>query len=284
MTSEISRVGAIIRRRGRDRGVRGFGVAIGLCLLICLATIIRRSEFGTAGSHWLNACCAERDGYPLHRWIVRLPGSLIAPAPELPVWGSLAQVLVVVGIAEAAMGRIATVTVGLLGHFISAIAARVLLGAGSDVPGALPHIDRYLLDTGPSAATVALTAYLVVVLRCPMLGAVAGAGIAAAAFEHSGLAASEHLVAWAVGMLCGVIQLLLLRGATSRGATRTATSGRMRSRWPTGSPHPPNSANTAACSFPRPQLRGPVAEKSARCTGDVTVQCGRSELTAALES
>ncbi len=219
MASEVGRVGVIVRRRARDRGVRGFAVAIGLCLLICLGTVIRLDEFGTAGSHWLNACCAERDGYPLHRWLARLPGSLIAPAPELPVWGSLAQILVVIGIAEAAMGRLATVIVGLVGHFVSAIAARVLLSAGSGVPGALPHIDRYVLDTGPSAATVALTAYLVVVLRCPMLGAVAASGIAAAAFEHSGLAASEHLVAWAVGMGCGVIQLLLLRGATSRGAT-----------------------------------------------------------------
>ena len=225
VVSEISRVGAIVRRRWRDHGVRGFGVALGLCLLICLAASIRLDAFGPAGSHWLTACCAERDGYPLHRWILRLPGSLIAPAPELPVWGSLAQILVVVGIAEAAMGRAATVAVGLAGHFISTIAARVLLAAGSGVPGALPHIDRYLLDTGPSAATVALTAYLVVVLRCPMLGALAGAGIAAVASEHSGLAASEHFVAWVVGLGCGVIQLLLLRGATSRGAPRYVEVG-----------------------------------------------------------
>jgi hypothetical protein len=145
---------------------------------------------------------------------------MIAPPPGLPVWGSLLQVLVVVGIAEASVGRTWTVAVGLAGHFISGIAARVLIDVGAGVFGGLPPVDRFVLDTGPSAATVALTAYLVVVLRCPILGTVAATGVGLGMLAHSDLAGREHVVAWIVGMACGAGHLLLLRRRAAHASMR----------------------------------------------------------------
>jgi hypothetical protein len=220
---EVARVVAVVRRRVDQRGVRGFSLAIALCVVIGLASVLDSRH---AEQQWLAACCGERDGYPLRVWLLRLPGSLIAPPPGLPVWGSLVQVLVVVGIAEAALGRVLTVSVALAGHLISGVVARALIDWGPGVPGGLPSIDRFVLDTGPSAATVALTAYLVVVLRTPILGTVAAAAGGLAMLTHSDLAGREHVAAWVVGMGCGVIHLLLLRRRASRASMRDINQAR----------------------------------------------------------
>ena len=214
---EVARVVAVLRRRARERGGFGFSLAIGLCVVIAVVGFL---DHRYPGQQWLTACCAERDGYPLRMWLLRLPGSLLAPAPDLAVWGSVAQILVVVGIAEAAAGRFVTVSVALAGHVVSTVAGRTLIVVGSGVLGGLPSIDRQVLDTGPSAATVALIAYLVVVLRCPILGTLAAAGLSVAMLSHSDLAGREHLVAWLVGMACGGIQLVGLRHRAARASVR----------------------------------------------------------------
>src|SRR5450432_422968 len=215
--AEITRVRGAVGRRGRDRGVRGFVVAIGLCVVIATVSALD-SRHG--GQHWVDACCGERDGDPLRLWVWRLPGSMIAPPPGLPVWGSLLQVLVVVGIAEASVGRTWTVAVGLAGHVLSGVTARLLIDVGPGVLGGLPPVDRFVLDTGPSAATVALTAYLVVVLRCPILGTLAATGVVLGMLAHSDLAGREHVVAWIVGMACGAGHLLLLRRRAAHASMR----------------------------------------------------------------
>ena len=206
--AELARIGAILRRRAAARGLAGFSLAIALCLLISAAAFLESRQLAHPA---LTRCCAERDGFPLGIWLSRLPGSLIAPPPGLPVWGSLLQVLVVLGVAEAAVGRTLTASVGFAGHFISGVVARVLVGLGPHGFLGLSAADRFVLDTGPSAATVALTAYIVVRLRCPMLGSLAAAGLSLAMLAHSDLAACEHIVAWLVGMLCGSVHLLVLR-------------------------------------------------------------------------
>lgn len=213
----MTRVFGAVGRRGREHGVRGFSIAIALCVVLAVVSALD-SRHG--GQHWIDSCCGERDGYPLRLWLLRLPGSMIAPPPGLPVWGSLLQVLVVVGIAEASVGRRWTIAVGLAGHLLSGIAARVLLDIGPGMFGGLPPVDRFVLDTGPSAATVALTAYLALVLRVPILGTLAAAGVVLAMFAHSDLAGREHAVAWIVGMVCGAGHLLLLRRRAAHASMR----------------------------------------------------------------
>jgi hypothetical protein len=211
--SEVAGVAAVVRRRAHAHPVTGFSLAFVLSAVIAAVYLVGPER---NGQRWLTACCSERDGYSLHVWLLRLPGSLVAPPPGLPVWGALVQVFVVLAIAEAAVGRYLTVGVGLAGHLASGVAARLLIALGPGVLGGLPRVDGHVLDTGPSAATVALAAYLVVVLRSPILGTAVAAGITAAMFAHSDLAGREHLVAWVVGMLCGVVHVLVLRLRASR--------------------------------------------------------------------
>jgi hypothetical protein len=215
--AEFTRVFGAVSRRARDRGPWGFALAIGLCVAIAAVSAVD-SRHGS--QHLVNSCCNERDGYPLHVWLARLLGSMIAPPPGLPIWGSLLQVLVVVGIAEAVVGRTWTIAVGLAGHVLSGISARLLLNVVPGVFGGLPAIDRFVLDTGPSAVTVALTAYLALVLRVPILGSLAAAGVVLAMFAHSDLAAREHAVAWIVGMACGGLHLLILRRRAAHASMR----------------------------------------------------------------
>lgn len=213
---EVRRVAAVVVRRWRQAGFAGFAAAVGLCALVTLVNLLDHH----GGDDWLRMCCAEHDGDPLARWLVRLPGSMIAPAQNLPVWGSLVQIFVVFALAEAAVGRMRAIVVAGIGHMLSTVGARLLMWLGPHYLGGLPGVDRHVLDTGPSAATVALTAYLAVVLRCPILGTVAGVAIGLATLTHSDLAGHEHVIAWAVGLACGAMQQVVLR--RSRIAVRMA--------------------------------------------------------------
>jgi hypothetical protein len=217
--AEMLRVFSVVRRRRSERGLAGFSLAIGLCGVVLAAAWLGHQR---PGQSWINACCAEQDSYPLATWLTRLPGSLIAPARDLPVWGALVQIAAVLGIAEAAVGRRFTLVVAAAGHVVSTIVARVCVSLGPGHLLGVPTADGHVLDTGPSAATVALTAYLAVVLRCPILGSVAGVGLATASLTHSDLAGREHLVAWLVGMTCGGAHLLALHARADRATPQQA--------------------------------------------------------------
>jgi len=211
--SEARRLVGVVERRGRERGITGFLLAALLCVAVLFASVL---DHTTLGRHWIDACCGERDSDPLPWWLAKLPGSLVAPARDLPVWGSLVQLAVVFGIAEAAVGRRLALLTALAGHVVSTVATRVCLLIGPGHLLGLPPAVGRVLDTGPSGATVALTAYLTIVLRCPVLGTLAAGGLAVASLAHSDLAAREHITAWLVGAACGVVHLIVLRHATRR--------------------------------------------------------------------
>jgi hypothetical protein len=143
-------------------------------------------------------CCGERVDAPLGISLLRLPGSVVAPA-LLPVWGSVAQVLVAFGIAEAAGGARRTLTVAALAHGIGTLAGRYFVWYAPAFVGGLPTSWRYALDTGPSAATCGLAVYVAIVLGCPRLGGLTVIAVVAAFTLHPDLAGREHLVALAVG-------------------------------------------------------------------------------------
>lgn len=211
--AEVQRVVAVVRQRWRDRKVLGFGVTLLLCAGLLIGRLL---DAHRAGEVWIDDCCAEQASYPVLRWLWRMPGSVLAPAHDLPVWGSIIQVLVVVGIAEAAVGVRRTVFVAAAGHFVATLGARALVVLGPATVFGLPAVDGRLPDTGPSAVTVALTAYLTIVLRCPILGSLAGAGIAVATLTHSDLAGREHVLAWLVGMGSGALQFFVFRQRATR--------------------------------------------------------------------
>lgn len=90
---EVDRVLASLGRRWAERGLRGYL----LTAVIASAIVLMWWANRTAGRSLVAACCGERVDAPIGVSLLRLPGSLIAPAALLPVWGSVAQVALAFG-------------------------------------------------------------------------------------------------------------------------------------------------------------------------------------------
>jgi hypothetical protein len=164
-------------------------VAAGLCVAITAgyASPALRPDVIDAG--------AVRARLPLGVELVRLPLSAFVPTVELPLLAAVLQVLVVVGLAELLVGRLATVTVAIASQALCTLLARVLVQAGG-----LPIAQAGVLDTGPSVITTALGAWLLLRYRAYWcLGLLAGALLAGAALQDN-LDGREHLAA----VLCGL--------------------------------------------------------------------------------
>lgn len=200
------------RSRARHFGVWGFLLA--LVMSTAVLVVYSLDHFG-GGRTFVGYCCNIRAEYPLWREVVALPGSMVAPAPMLPVWGSLAQVALVFAVAEAAVGRRWTIGVALLGQAIATMSARVFIWLGPTVWSGLSASYIHVLDTGPSTATVALTAYLAVVLRAPIVGLAVLSGLLSELWVRPDLAGREHVVALSVGVACGVVHLVTRRRRTN---------------------------------------------------------------------
>jgi hypothetical protein len=161
-------------------------------------------QFSALGAHVVRLISDVSPSTPLYLAIVRLPASMYASAPNLPVWGSLLQVFVVFGVAETYLGRRRTLTVALTATFLCTLSGRIMcyLGPGSVV--GLPWISRYVSDTGPSAAVVALVAYLCCVRRAPRTLTVLLTSMAVEVTLLPNLAGREHVVAIALGLLAAL--------------------------------------------------------------------------------
>jgi hypothetical protein len=139
---------------------------------------------------------------PVTTELARLPMSLFMPTAYLPLWGAILQLLVVIGLGELILGRSVTLLVAAAGHVGSTLMARVLLEAPHAVFGLTPAIAR-LLDTGPSGATTAVGACLLVALRMNRSAMLLALGLLIAALAAPGLDAVEHTTALVVGLSAG---------------------------------------------------------------------------------
>lgn len=187
----------VLRRLGR-RGPAGFPLSLALGFVVLLMWLLVHAS---PGRLLVDRCCSEEAGYPLGAALLRLPGSMLAPAHNLPVWGALAQVVLVFAVGEALVGWRRALAVGIVGHVVATLSARVLIWLGPAALLGLTRADLYLLDTGPSAATVALAVYLALAFRTPLLGTIISAAMALEVVLKPNLAGREHLVAIAVGAL-----------------------------------------------------------------------------------
>jgi hypothetical protein len=140
---------------------------------------------------------------PLGTELARLPMSLFLPTPYLPVWGACLQLLVVIGLGELILGRRLTIAVALFGHFGATLIARVLLDNVHTYLFGLSPALAHLLDTGPSAATTAVGACLLVCSRMTRSAILLSVGLVAAALLAPGIDGAEHMVALACGLLAG---------------------------------------------------------------------------------
>lgn len=182
--------------------LRAVPMTSGAVCLTALLQVVQNRSWGFGAVQTLGSVRAED---PLRVALLRTPLSLFVPALDLPVWGALAQLLVVFGIAEICLGRWRTLLIAYVATLAGTLYARIGVATGPDGFLGLPASDALVVDTGPSAAVVALAVYLCHVHRAWCTGVLVIAAIVAEAVVKDNLAGREHLAAIAAALaLCAV--------------------------------------------------------------------------------
>ncbi|GAA2600474.1 hypothetical protein [Streptomyces axinellae] len=179
------------------------------CLCLALAFQLWQDS-GPGGHAMVHRLGGISAGLPWWEALARTPLSLFVPAADLPLWGALVQVLVLFGLAEATVGSAPTLAVAYLGTLAGTWYARlgIALGPGFPVLG-LPADTAAIHDTGPSAAVVALVAYVAWCYRAWLTCVLVVLAMAAEYALMPNLAAREHLAA--VGLVLVLCALRVLR-------------------------------------------------------------------------
>ncbi|MFD3337271.1 hypothetical protein ACFWV1_32245 [Streptomyces sp. NPDC058700] len=188
---------------------RAVPMTLAAVCLTALFQLVQNQDWGYRPVQDIGSVRAED---PLWLALLRTPLSLFVPALDLPVWGALAQVLLVFGIAEICLGRWRTLGIAYLATLAGTLYARVGIALGPEGPLGLPASDARVVDTGPSAAVVGLAVYV-----CWRYGAVwtGGAVVVAMVVEvivKPNLAGKEHLAA-----IAGVLVLIGVQAWRERG-------------------------------------------------------------------
>ncbi|MFI1207973.1 hypothetical protein ACH4UV_10260 [Streptomyces sp. NPDC020802] len=184
---------------------------------VCLTALLQYAQNQSWGYRFVQDIGAVRAEDPLGPALLRTPLSVFVPALDLPVWGALAQILVVFGIAEICLGRWRTLTVAYVATLAGTLYARVGIALGPHCPLGLPASDALVVDTGPSAAVVGLAVFLGWRYRAyRTAGAVVVAMIVEVLVKEN-LAGKEHLAAIAaVLVVCAVSTLRQRRSGRER--------------------------------------------------------------------
>jgi len=209
-----------VRAGWARRRWRGLVLTLAAVCLTALVQVVQQRSWGRPVVLDLGGVRAEG---PLWQALARTPLSPFVPADDLPVWGALAQILVVFGIAELSLGRWRTVAVAYAATLAGTLYARLGVALGPDHPLGLPASDARVVDTGPSAAVVGLA-----VFAGWRHGAYVTAGAVAAAMAvevvlEDNLAGREHVVAVVTaGVLCAVAAVRQRRSRARAGSTSGA--------------------------------------------------------------
>ncbi|MCF2529124.1 hypothetical protein [Yinghuangia soli] len=206
---ECVRVFVVPYRVLRRRGPAAIPLALVATFLVALFHIVQQFDWGKDLTRILGGVRAD---LPWWLALLRTPVSLFVPAPDLPVWGALAQVLIVFAIAEILLGRARTLVIAYLATLAGTMAARAMIALGPDrvlgIDPALGHV----LDTGPSAAVVGLAVAVAWTERAVILMAVVwGLMIAEVAWKPN-LAGREHLIGMAAVLVYVVVADTVRRG------------------------------------------------------------------------
>src|SRR5215212_10196565 len=109
--------GPLLRRRWR---------AVPMTLgVVCLTALVQFAQNQSWGHRFVQDIGAVRADDPLWLALPRTPLSLFVPAPDLPVWGALAQLLIVFGLAEICLGWWRTLAVAYAATLVGTLYARV---------------------------------------------------------------------------------------------------------------------------------------------------------------
>jgi hypothetical protein len=217
----------LLARYAWSRGVRPWlGVATALACVLVAAFLhfhILRPELWHSGDVYADL--------PLTSELARLPMSMFFPTAYLPLWAACAQLAVVIGLGEMILGRWLTIAVALIAHFGSTLIARtLLLSVHGHLFGLTPALAR-VLDTGPSAATTAVGACLLIAARMNRAAVLLSAGLLIAALVAHGLDGVEHTAALVWGLFAGFLYVVVTSRShdeTSATAWRTRVVGILR--------------------------------------------------------
>ncbi|MFJ2178054.1 hypothetical protein ACIOHE_34820 [Streptomyces sp. NPDC087851] len=146
-----------VRTALSERGPRAVPMTLAAVGLTALFQVAQNQPWGYRPVMDLGAVRAED---PLGVALLRTPLSLFVPALDLPVWGALAQILLVFGVAEICLGRRRTLLIAYVATLAGTLYARIGVALGPQVFPGLPASDAEIVDTGPSAAVVGLALFL----------------------------------------------------------------------------------------------------------------------------
>ncbi|GAA2313073.1 hypothetical protein OKJ48_07585 [Streptomyces kunmingensis] len=194
-----------VHARLRARGWAAIPMTLTAVCLTAALQYVQNQPWGFGFVQHIGSVQAE---LPLGQALLRTPLSLFVPALDLPVWGALAQILLVSGIAELALGRRRTLVVAYVCTLAGTLYARLGVALGPDGPLGLPASDARVVDTGPSAAVVGLAVYVCWRHRARCTGGLVVVLMAAECVLAPNLAGKEHLAAVVAALtLCALTAL-----------------------------------------------------------------------------
>lgn len=240
----------------RADGPRAFPVTLSCTALIGLFALIQHTVTGW----WLvEHAAGVYQALPLPLILLRLPLSMFAPAPDLPAWGAMLQVLLVFGLGEIHLGRLRTLVTAICVNGLTTVSARIMVIVGLHWAIGTPQVDQYELDTGPSTVVVALSVYVALICRAYVLLAITGAAMAGEAVALPNLAGREHLVALALGAAAYLLSERTLPRTRTHKPTRPApvpapgpTSAPTNGPTPTPTPAPTTRPSPPPTTRPAP--------------------------------
>lgn len=227
---------ATVRESLRERRLRAIPMTAGA---VCLTALVQLVQNQPWGYHPVQALGAVRAADPLWLALLRTPLSVFVPALDLPVWGALAQILFVFGIAEVCLGRRWTLLIAYVATLAGTLYARVGIALGPHRPLGLPVTDAQVVDTGPSAAVVGLAVYVGHRYGARVTATGVAAAMLAEVVAKENLAGKEHLAALAVIALLCATEPLLARGRRNYGPPHRVRGTAPRAAPPRGHDQPP---------------------------------------------
>ncbi|MFF8590195.1 hypothetical protein ACF061_01920 [Streptomyces sp. NPDC015220] len=193
---------AAVRGSPAGRGPRAVAATLAA---VCLTALLHFAQSRPWGYGLVQRIGAVRAEDPLWLALLRTPLSLFVPALDLPVWGALAQILCVFGVAEVCLGRRRTLAVAYVATLAGTLYARAGVALGPHRPLGLPGTDAHVVDTGPSAAVVGLAVYVGLRYGAFVTAAAVTAAMVVEVVLKENLAGREHLAAiTAVALVCAL--------------------------------------------------------------------------------
>ncbi|MER6982448.1 hypothetical protein ABT317_37135, partial [Streptomyces carpinensis] len=172
---------------------------------VCLTALLQYVQNQPWGHGLVHRAGAVRAEDPLWLSLLRTPLSLFVPALDLPVYGALAQILFVFGVAEICLGRRRTLAVAYVATLAGTLYARVGVALGPERLLGLPRSDAHVVDTGPSAAVVGLAVYLGWRYGAYVTAGAVSAAMAVEVALKENLAGTEHVAALTgVALVCAL--------------------------------------------------------------------------------